>query len=235
MTTLTVPTLQHALPTFPRKPKFRHPAKFSAALMPIIAAHIQPGTLCLDPFGGTGGRLAQAALQNRARVIINEIQWKVLFTAASTRRTNANALYLPYSSNSLDAIITSPTYGNRMADKYTDGSRRNTYRAAFGDDEELHFHNTGAMQWGNLYRSVHAQAWQEAARVLKSGGTFLLNISDHIRAGKLIPVSRWHCETLQANDLVLLETHTVTTPRNRQGENGDKRAACEYIFVFQKP
>jgi hypothetical protein len=90
------------------------------------------------------------------------------------------------------------------------------------------------MQWGNTYRAVHTQAWQESVRVLKPNGTFLLNISDHIRAGNLIPVSRWHCETLQACGLSLIETYQVATPRNRQGANGNKRAACEYIFVFQK-
>ena len=63
-----------------------------------------------------------------------------------------DAEFLPYKDDFFEAICTSPTYGNRMADHFEakDGSKRNTYRYAIGRalDEE----NTGKMQWGKKYR-----------------------------------------------------------------------------------
>mgnify|MGYP000212145934 CR=1 FL=1 len=216
------------LPTF-TKPA-RHPARYSVALLPVMAQYLQPHWRVLDPFGGVGG-LAKLA-HTGTRIVIGELEFPIIQQAAGKRRVNANAVALPFADDSFDAIATSPTYGNRMADTYTDDSRRNTYTAAFGF--ALHPQNSGAIQWGPRYRILHRTAWDEAARVLKPRGLFVLNISNHIRDGREINVAAWHCETLKSLGLHLQTTHTIPTPRNRYGANGEKRAPCEYIFVFQK-
>ena len=71
-----------------------------------------------------------------------------------------------------------------------------SYRDFIGRD--LHSDNAGRMQWGPKYRRFHEQAWTEARRVLTPGGTFVLNIKDHIRAGKVMAVTQWHIECLES-------------------------------------
>ncbi len=216
------------LPTFTQPA--RHPARYSAALLPIMARYFDANMRVLDPFGGVGG-LAKLS-STGAHIIIGELEYTILAQAQGKHRVNANAIALPFADESFDAIATSPTYGNRMADTYTDGSRRNTYTAAFGFT--LHPQNSGILQWGNAYRLLHRTAWDEAIRVLKPRGIFLLNISDHIRDGERIPVAQWHYDTLKSLSLRHIATHDIATPRNRYGANHDKRVPCEFIYVFQK-
>lgn len=125
-------------------------------------------------------------------------------------------------------------YGNRMADHHNarDGSKRNTYKHALGRD--LHTENTGAMQWGEAYRDKHRRVWTECRRLLKPGGRFVLNISDHIRGGKVMPVTDWHIRTLEGLGYTVQEHRQVKTPRQRHGANGHLRVDNEWVCVFEK-
>jgi hypothetical protein len=136
----------------------------------------------------------------------------------------------------VDAIVTSPAYGNRMADSHTpspsDTSKRHTYRHYLG--RKLSANNAGGMQWGRAYRDFHRAAWTQAVRVLKDNGLFVLNVSDHIRKGRIQPVSIWHEAQLRASGLELVERIAVDTPRMGHGENGKLRVDCEWVLVFRK-
>jgi len=216
------------LPTFDAP--LRHPARYSDALLPVMAQYLRPGMRVLDPFGGVGtiNRLAYTG----AKFYTGEIEYSVCAQSAGTRRACADAQMLPFASESFDAICTSPTYGNRMADKFTDDSWRNTYTASFGFT--LHKDNSGAMQWGVPYQWLHQCAYKQCMRVLKPGGLMLVNVSDHIRDGERVHVAKWHFDTLRAIGFQHLTTHEIKTPRNRMGQNGAARVECEYIFVMQK-
>jgi len=135
---------------------------------------------------------------------------------------------------SFDVVVTSCTYGNRMADLYDgrDGTRRNTYRVALG--HALHNDNSGGMQWGDAYREFHKTAWQEVYRVLKPRGMFYLNVSDHIRDGAVVRVAEWHHDTAIEFGFKLYELNEVPTPRNRAGANGNLRVEHEVIYTFFK-
>ena len=79
-----------------------------------------------------------------------------------------NALALPMEwTNCFDMVITSPTYGNRMADHHNarDGSKRLTYTHQLG--RPLSETNSGRMHWGQDYKDFHVRAWSEVDRVLK--------------------------------------------------------------------
>ncbi len=221
---------QITLPLFPAP--IRHPARFSAALLPTMAQYLRAGWLVLDPFAGVGG-LARLGITG-ARFVLNEIECNVIAHAQGKCRVAGNALNLPFAAETFDAVVTSPTYGNRMADHHRarDASRRNTYYHAFGC--AMHEDNTGLLQFGAAYRERHAQAWGEVTRVLKRGGLFVLNVSDHIRDGRRVYVSKWHLETVCGMGLTLRAGHSIKTPRNRYGANGHLRCAAEYVFVFVK-
>lgn len=202
----------------------RHPAKYSNSLMPIFAAALFGYGRILDPFSGTG-KLRE--IRPDAYLLEIEPEWAEIKGA-----TVGDALAIPWDDSYFDAVCTSPVYGNRMSDHHNarDGSRRNTYRHALG--RPLHPHNSGQLQWGKAYRQFHHRAWQEVRRVLRPGGRFVLNISDHIRRGKVVPVARFHKLLCLLMGFELIEAHQVKTPRQRHGQNGSHRVAGEWIYVF---
>src|SRR3990167_7947475 len=152
----------------------KHPAKFGdavldAAVQLLYRVHA-PGAktdggpmTILDPFAGVGKvhRLRDYGFLTIGVEI--EPEW----ADQSPHTVVGDALDLPWPNAHFDAICTSPSYGNRMADHHDakDGSPRHTYRHYLG--RPLSPHNSGAMQWGREYRAFHRRAWAEAARVLK--------------------------------------------------------------------
>jgi SAM-dependent methyltransferase len=122
-----------------------------------------------------------------------------------------------------------------MADHHNarDGSTRITYRHKLG--RALTPGNSGAMQWGESYRLLHVQAWQEALRVLRPDGLMLLNVSNHIRRGKEIPVVEWHMEALDALGFIIKDDIAVPTARMRFGANHSARVAYEHVIVASRP
>lgn len=210
----------------------RHPAKFSDDILTVIRGEL-PRVKCkvLDPFAGTSK--IKSIDYVWLSVYTNEIEpeW-----AKSGYRcdTIADALSLPYASESFDVICTSPTYGNRLADHHDakDSSHRITYTHYLG--RKLDKRNSGSMQWSRFYREFHRKAWLESNRVLKYGGLFILNISDHIRKGELVPVSGWHLGTILTMGYSFIRNIKVITPRLRYGENSQTRVGHENVYVLRK-
>lgn len=209
-----------------------HPAKFSEPILELLRELVAdlPGPI-LDPFAGTG-RIHELGRTDTIGVEI-EPEWVELHE----RTEVGDATALRFADGSIGTIVTSPTYGNRMADTYDgrDGSRRNTYRVALG--RNLSPNSSAGMQWGERYRALHRKAWEEAFRVLDPDGYLVLNVSDHVRKGKLVPVTGWHAKTLLDVGFVGVSDgwHYLETRRNRHGANGDLRADGESVIVFRKP
>lgn len=215
----------------------RHPARYTPVILDkmeeIIARAYGAHDLIsiLDPFAGVG-TIHQLRDRHPEWVTVGvelEPEWATQhpFTIVG------DATKLSFFDNLVDVIATSPCYGNRMADNYAgDGTRRHTYRISLG--RPLTDNSAAGMQWGAAYRNLHTAAWAEAERVLKPGGMFLLNISDHIRDGEMVPVSHWHVSALSRLGLNLVGWHPINTPRQREGANGDLRAPCEWVFHFTK-
>lgn len=205
----------------------KHPAPFSAVLLPLLADATDGCQRILDPFAGTG-RIHE--LPSYTVGVELEPEWAEMRSGTIV----ANALALPFISESFDAICTSPCYGNRFADHHEarDGSIRRSYTHDLG--RKLHPDNAGAMQWGDAYRAFHVAAWAEAFRVLRPGGRFVLNISDHVRAKERVRVSAWHMTALALLGLEIVDATEVSTRRYRRGENAQARMAHEYVVIFAK-
>ena len=204
----------------------RHPAKYSDSLLPHFLEFLKDKKEVLDLFAGTG------KLKNvcpNATLLEIEPEWAEINGAIIGDATNMPLKW----SEKFDAVCTSPCYGNRMADSFNakDKSKRNTYHHSLGRKPSSL--SSATLQWGDKYRDFHVKAWQEVHRVLKSGGMFILNISDHIRNGKIIQVSEWHRSTIESLGFILIEHRKVSTPRNTFGANR-KRVNFESIFVFRK-
>jgi SAM-dependent methyltransferase len=201
-----------------------HPSKFNDLVLEEMAYWLPSGALVLDPFSGVG-RLKEITKLHAVRVEI-ERDW--------ADQVVGDALALPFADAVFDAIATSPVYGNRMADHHDakDGSTRHTYKHTLGHD--LHPRNAGALQWGEGYRLFHRLAWVEVVRVLRPGGVFLLNSSDHIRKGKVQHVTKFHLDTLARLGLVCERTVMIGTGRLRHGQNHEVRVDYETLSILRK-
>lgn len=223
--------------------KVRHPAKFSepilTALDGIVRDHLGRGARILDPFAGTG----RVHNLRRAGAITTGIELEPEWATLHPATLVGNALALPFPDATFDAIVTSPAYGNRMADHHEarDSSRRNTYRHALG--RPLHPDNAGAIAFGPKYHELHRAAWAEALRVLRPGGIFVVNVSDFLRTigpkgrrrRERVEVVAWHAATLAELGAEPMFRLPIVTRRQRQGANGDARVDHEVILVLTKP
>lgn len=212
----------------------RHPAKFTDTILDEVEdlwARFDCRGPILDPFAGTG---KIHGLGERLGVETFGVEIEPEWARAHRRTIVGDALALPFPDGLFGAVVTSPTYGNRMADHHEarDSSRRNTYRHALG--RPLTDGSSAGLQWGDEYRRFHERAWAEVARVLDVGGSFFLNVKDHVRRGEIVEVSEWHRETVEALGFVLVTRSLVAVSGNRQGENGHVRVPYENVFVFEK-
>lgn len=216
-----------------RPPKKEHPAPYSDPILAAIANHLPDEGAVLDPFAGTG-RIHDLATESRRTVGIEiEAEWAdkhedtIYGDAIETLNDMVDGTY--------DAIATSPTYGNRVADHHnaTDDSVRNTYTHCIGHD--LADGNSGEMQWGPRYRAFHEDAWAEAVRVLRPGGTFILNIKNHIRDGVEQRVAEWHISTLMLeHGMEMVALDVIPTRGLMAGANAEARTANEFVITFRK-
>jgi DNA modification methylase len=238
-----------------KTPTAAHPAKFSPEVLAVIAdqpevsaCRVDPIPRVLDPFAGVG---LLAEFKGILPYCVElEPEWATQLVA--------NTLHLPFADHVFDGVITSPCYGNRMADHheandycktcsgagYLAGgrtcpqcggerlSRRHTYRHTLG--RPLHPKNSGQFQWGEKYRSFHILAWAEVVRTLRPGGFFVLNCSDHIRDGRLARVTSWHLDTLEQLGLSVLREVHVATRRQKHGANRLLRVDHETVAVLKK-
>ena len=209
----------------------KHPAKYTDALLVTFARMLKGRQRILDPFAGTGKVFLLNHWLPDAEVSGVEIERE--WAEQHPRTTLGNALHLPWPDGYFDALVTSPGYGNRLADKLLrDRHKRKTYASELA--RELHPDNGGALPWGRKYRAFHLAAWTEARRVLEPGGLFALNIKDHIRRGVVQPVTDWHIEALEGLGFQLLEHVHIDCPGMRFGQNRDARVDYESVILFQQ-
>lgn len=223
------------------RPEPKHPAPFSEPVLDFIAGlGVLPRSgILLDPFAGVGRvhRLGGTSLFTVGIEI--EPEWAV----AHPRTLLGDATALPFAAGSIDVVVTSCVYGNRMSDSHfaNDASFRVSYthvlRAVTGDRcRKLHPNNAGTLYaWSQPYWDLHEAAWAEVVRVLRPGGCFVLNVSNFVRRGEVFPVAERHAELCVAAGLLTKSWHVVPTRRLRYGANRDARVTGETVIVMEKP
>lgn len=233
----------NSVPTTTKTTKPDHPAKFSREVLDVIEsmlhAYLPLGGTVLDPFGGVGGIHKLNGPWETYAVEI-EPEWAAQSAELGHTWCGDFFEFQPWALDGwpteFDAVVTSPTYGNRMADHHDarDGSKRITYKHKLGRD--LTDNNSGAMQWGAEYKAFHMFAWRRVYRaMLTPGGLFVLNVKDHVRNKRIVPVVDWHRERAERTGFVLLQDEYVETPGMRFGANHTLRVDGEHVMLFRRP
>lgn len=216
--------------------EIRHPAKYTDSFIPIFYERLKETNNVLDPFAGTGkiGILKDCGYKGKIYANEIELEWLSNNVFNCDVLTYQDAEFLDYPLEFFDAICTSPTYGNRMADHHNakDGSKRNTYTHCLG--KQLQEGNTGKMQWGKEYCDKHERIYKHLSKLVKQNGLFVINIKNHIRKGVEIDVTKFHKELIESVGFELLHQDYISTPSLKYGANADKRLDGEYILTFKK-
>jgi len=119
----------------------RHPARFSTNIIDRLTElaveevhRLNVSSIrVLDPFAGVGGiHNIRTALPGQIKSVGVELEPE--WACAHPDTIVGDATALPFPDESFDAVMTSPCYGNRMADHHNakDGSRRITYKHTLG-------------------------------------------------------------------------------------------------------
>ena len=213
----------------------KHPARYTDGALTAAASLLtKEHARILDPFAGTG-RIHQLPTHVTWPIETVGVELEPEWAAMHANTRIGDALSLPTEwANTFDAVVTSPCYGNRLADHHQpkDNSVRRSYTFDLG--RPLTPGNAGVLQWGNDYRLFHQRAWRETWRTLRVGGRLVLIISDHIRARQRQHVASWHTRTLLTMPFVLVDCTRITTPRLRYGANHQARTPSELILAFDK-
>jgi len=210
-----------------------HPAKFPAKVLEIFQDQVdqQPEPpRVVDPFAGIGG---VHSLKNCRSTVGIEIEEDWADAHPKTICGDSAELLLAVPGDSVDMIVTSPAYGNRMADQYlpkdTDTSRRFTYAVSLG--RKLTEGNGAAKSFGPKYCEIHSAVWAQCARILKPEGSLLLNIKNFYRGGEVVDVVAWHLAELRSLGLSVVEIHDTDLGGIQFSPNRDR--CTEQIFVLK--
>ena len=221
-------SLQEAVP---------HPSKFREVHLTIIRSllsqvSLPTPTTILDPFAGVGKIHKLRDYGYITYGVEIEPEWaaesEFTFVGDSTRLLDLIEIE-PGLGDWYDAGVTSPTFGNRLADHHEakDESVRNTYRHKLG--RALADNNSGQMQWGSAYRDFHDRVWSQVAVVTK---TMVLHLKDHIRKGEVVPVTQWHLDNLAGHGFEVKTEIRINTRGHGFGENAAVRVAYESMILL---
>lgn len=213
----------------------KHPAKFSASIIVAIDELLLERSFegrILDPFAGVGG--IHVFHDPRGRRWTTGVELEPEWAHEHVRTRVGNATRLPPSwTGAFSAVITSPPYGNRMADKDMRPSVAATYMKQLGRESSPGSMNH--LQWGPAYQRLAMGFMLEAWRVLEDGGDFLLNVSNHVRKNTVIDVVGWYVDHVEAFGFEIDEVRCIPTPRMRNGANAKNRVPAEALIVARKP
>lgn len=256
-----------AAPTIPP-----HPAKWSRALLPeigeILTAEFPPdrddptNPRILDPFAGRGlCDLESTWPWADWSGVELEREW----AAAHPGIVHASVLDMPWDRPTFDALVTSPCFGNRMADSHDakdacgacSGSGRRPTMGG-GDNAEAcrnckgsglsdritYRHKLGrpltdgsaaGMQWGREYRDFHMAAWAATLAALKPRALIVVNVANHLRGGIEQRVVEWHLTAWFQLGATLDHVRHVGTRKARKGSNREQRIDGEKLLVLRAP
>ncbi len=215
-----------------------HPAPYSRVIIEAIDRLLPASGTFLDPMAGAG-RCFSLERDDRT-FVATEIEPE--FAALHPRTIVADATRLPFATAGFDGGACSPTYPNRMAGDYaaagwTKNPRgRRSYSLSkrwLARDAEAMLHPNNAARFSTKrgienYWWLHNAIWSEVARVIRPGGTFILNTKDSTAALVTDP----HVRLLTDAGFTEVHREVVRPPGYKFGTNRHLRVGHEDIVVL---
>lgn len=211
----------------------KHPAIMGQHILNECKKHLPfKGCRILDPFAGIGTTAKCLPDYDVVGIEIEE-EWA---NQHSTTICGDSKEIIP-TLGKFDVVLTSPTYGNRMADdfKATNQTGRITYRHKLGHSlsrgttANLHFNRKN-----QRYETLHQEIWRLCVEALNDNGLFILNCKDFIANNKIQQVTKWHIETLETLGMKVISQSQVNSKGMRFGANREKRIDYENVVVLEK-
>ena len=214
-----------------------HPSKYSQTiydyletLVAALAPRFGDRVRILDPMAGVGTihRLARPGIVTTGLEI--EPEW----AGQHPDTIEGDATYMPFGNGSFEMVIFSPPYGNRMADQFVsrDGTYRVTYYHFLG--RRLHENSAAGAHWGPKYWKLMTDILIECKRVTVPDGLVIINVSDFIQNGKVIPVVQWYLDVMFGLGFRVLKDTEIDTRRMRYGANHKLRVGSEHVITFKR-
>lgn len=215
-----------------------HPAKYSNSLLPVLAEHSYG--VVLDIMGGVGkSGLLKDYNDKITKVIINELEpeW-----ANQAPEYGVDEVIVGDAKNlnlSVDCIVTSPPYGNRMADNFKAGSKGGKSKTSM---KKRYAGDLGRTPTDGSVCCLHFdKGYQEAITGIYDAvienctfDRFVLNVSNFIRNFEEVNVVGFFEDYFKSKGFRVVEKIPVKTPRQRGvGANTKLRVASEIVFVFE--
>ncbi len=190
------------------------------------------GCRVLDPFAGIG-TTAKYLIDYDVVGIELEPEW----ANQCPKTICGDSLKIVPFLGKFDAIVTSPAYGNRMADDFEakDNSKRITYRHTIG--RKLTTGTTANLHFGRKnggYEKLHEKIWSVCVNALSDNGIFVLNCKDFIRNSKIIEVTSWHRNVIESFGMQIVEENKIPSKGMGFGKSAEKRVGYENIICFKK-
>lgn len=222
-----------------------HPAPFSGPVMDVLKDVIAewPGPV-LDPYAGIG-RVHELGREDTWGIEI-EPEWarahSRTFDGDSSELEAVNEvttnLFIPRPR----AIVTSPDYGNRMADQYLGTPTERAVRAETGRlprrrgyaislGRRVSDGSGAGHHFGPKYRQIHLDVMTAVTKVCLPEAKLALNVSDSINAREVRGVFRWWLQMVAHLGWRIEDLIPVETRRFRDGSNSDLRVEQEWVIV----
>ena len=182
-----------------------------------------PSLHLVDPMAGSGSiyRLVDEAMLTDPRWTITATEIEPAFAACDPRVAVEDATIAlrrtGRGQRAPDAIVTSPPYGNRMADAYippaSDTSTRFTYAVSLGQVPVDG--SAAALGWGPAYRGAMAAIYAAIASAASPDTIVIIDMADHVCDGVVESVTDWTSRHLQAIGLRQIQRLAYRTRRIR--------------------
>ena len=133
-----------------------------------------------------------------------------------------------------DCIVTSPPYGNRMADNFKAGKPDSMRRGYVGDlGRNVSDGSVCCKHFGKGYEEMIESIYDSILFKI-SFDLFILNVSNFIRQFKEVNVIGWYKNYFKKRDFILLYEDAVNTRRQKGvGANTQLRVSHEVVMVFK--
>lgn len=229
-----------------------NPAVYSDELIGPLADALTdhgfpPGGYLLDPFAGTGFKLAEIGMLAGAQGVIG-VEIEPGYRQAGQSHPCvliADSRDLSWTGGGFDGAVTSCAYPSGVSDNFhsspEDESKRHTYihrlRGWLGSGYELQPGNAGGMNPRRspkaleAFYDIHRAVWREVFRVLKPGAPFVVNTKDTLS----IPFRMHTEEQLIEAGFVMVDSTNVMTPGLNHGKNAELKVKGEDITIVRKP